>query len=322
MKEFVITKNDSGQRADKFISKAVPNLPQSLLYKFIRTKRIKLNGKRCDISTKLQVGDVFEMYINDEFFENDTKAEYEFLNARQELNIVYEDENILLVYKKSGLVVHEDDTGEKDTLINRILRYLYEKGDYNPDDELSFIPALCNRLDRNTEGIVIAAKNAESLRVLNEKIKNREIEKKYLCVCVGKLPKSEDTLKAFLFKDSKKNTVYVTEKSVVGSKSIVTHYKVLKENNNLSLVEIELMTGRTHQIRAQFAHIGNPLLGDGKYGINKINREYGVKSQILCAYKLKFDFKTDAMPLNYLNGKGFEYMDDKFERRIEEMFKE
>lgn len=321
MKEFVISKNDSGQRADKFIIKAVPKLPQSLLYKFIRTKRIKLNGKRCDISAKLNVGDRIEMYINDEFFE-DEKPLYEFMNARQNINVVYEDENILLVYKNTGVVVHEDDTGEKDTLINRVLRYLYEKGEYNPESEQSFAPALCNRLDRNTEGIVIAAKNAEALRILNEKIKNREIQKKYLCVCVGKLPKKEETLKAYLFKDSKKNTVYVTDKSEIGSKTIVTQVKVLRENEKLSLVEAILMTGRTHQIRAQLSHIGNPLLGDGKYGINKINREYNVKSQILCAYKLKFDFKSESGVLDYLNGREFKYIGESFSKTLERLFPE
>lgn len=315
MKEFTINCNDSGQRVDKFLQKAVPRMPQSLMYKYIRMKRIKLNGKRCEISTRLNEGDVMQLYINDEFF--DTAAETEFLTAPPVLNIVYEDENILLVDKKNGLVVHEDDEKTSDTLINRILHYLYDKGEYKPEEENSFVPALCNRLDRNTGGIVIAAKNAESLRILNQKIKDRELEKRYLCITVGIPPKKHDTMTAYLEKNADGNTVKVTDKKTPSNKTIITTYDVLKTVGRLALVEVKLETGRTHQIRAHFAHIGCPLLGDGKYGINQVNREYKVKTQALYSYKLKFTFAGDDNGcLDYLNGREFTVKDVWFENKF------
>lgn len=314
MKEFTINANDAEQRLDKFVAKAVPKLPQSMMYKAIRNKRIKINGKRGEISARLKQGDIVQMYINDEFF--GVSAENDFLSAPSVLNIVYEDENILLVDKKNGLVVHEDNENTSDTLINRIKHYLYDKGEYDPDSENSFAPALCNRLDRNTGGIVIAAKNAESLRVLNQKIKDRELEKLYLCITVGTPPKKRDKLTAYLEKNPADNTVKVTDRKTPSNKTIVTEYTVLKTDGKLSLVEIKLDTGRTHQIRAHMAYIGCPLLGDGKYGINRINKEYKVKTQALYSYKLKFAFTTEAGCLEYLNGREFAVKDvwfaDKF----------
>ncbi|MGN0675453.1 MAG: RluA family pseudouridine synthase [Oscillospiraceae bacterium] len=314
MKEFTINANDSGQRLDKFMQKAVPRLPQSMMYKAIRNKRIKINGKRAEISSRLQVGDMIQMYINDEFFDID--SETEFLSVPTVLNIVYEDENIMLIDKKNGIVVHEDNENSVDTLINRIKHYLYKKGEYVPESENSFAPSLCNRLDRNTGGIIIAAKNAESLRILNQKIKDRELEKYYLCVTVGVLPKKSDTITAYLEKNSDENTVKVTDRKTDTNKTIVTTYKVLKTNGKLSLLEIKLDTGRTHQIRAHMAHIGCPLLGDGKYGINRVNKEYKIKTQALYSYKLKFDFKTDAGCLDYLNGKEFSVNDVWFDGKF------
>ena len=309
MKSFSISKNDSGQRLDKFISKAVPNLPQSLMYKYIRMKRIKVNGKRGEISQKLIQGDVVDMYINDEFFAP-AQDKYDFLSASKKLDIVYEDENILLLDKKVGLLSHPDETEYNDTLITRIKRYLYEKGEYNPKDENSFTPSLVNRIDRNTGGIVIAAKNSESLRILNQKLKDREMEKYYLCVIHGTLTRKSGILEGWLIKDEKKNKVAVYAQKRNGAKEIRTKYSVIAESKNLSLVEVELLTGRTHQIRAHFASIGHPLLGDGKYGTNELNKAHGgYKKQFLYSYRLKFTFSTDAGCLDYLNGKSFEVSD-------------
>ena len=308
MKSFTISKNDSGQRLDKFISKAVPALPKSLMYKYIRTKRIKINSKRGDISTKLLEGDIVDMYINDEFFAP-ADEHYDFLSASKKLDIVYEDENILLLDKKVGILSHPDETEYNDTLITRVKRYLYEKGDYDPKGEHSFAPALVNRIDRNTGGIVIAAKNAESLRILNQKLKDRELEKYYLCVVHGSLKKKSETLTGWLIKDEKKNKVRVFEKQMPDSKEIRTKYSVLSERDGLSLVEVELLTGRTHQIRAHFSSIGHPLLGDGKYGTNALNKALGYKKQFLYSYRLNFAFTTDAGILNYLNGKSFSVQD-------------
>ena len=318
MREFSINKNDAGQRMDKFLTKAVPALPKNLMYKYIRLKRIKLNGKRCEISTKLSEGDSVQLYINDEFFPEKRDEAHRFLNSPKDIEIVYEDENIILCDKPCGLVVHEDESGEADTLIDRVLHYLYDKGEYDPDTENSFTPALCNRIDRNTSGIVICAKNAESLRVLNQKVKDRELEKLYLCVTVGIPNKKSAELKAFHRRDEKTKVVRVEDKSFPGSKTMITRYKVLAENkqSDLALLEVDLVTGRTHQIRAHLSHIGYPLLGDGKYGSNKINRALGVKTQALCSYKLTFRFTTESGCLEYLDGKSFEvkkvWFKDKF----------
>lgn len=306
MKSFTIAKNDADKRLDKFIAKAAPMLPKNLMYKYIRLKRIKVNGKKSDISVKLAVGDVVEMYINDEFFEA-TEDKYDFLKAPRSLDIIYEDENILLLNKKAGVLSHPDEGEYVDTLITRVQRYLYEKGEYDPKAEASFTPSLANRIDRNTGGIVIAAKNAEALRILNQKIKDRELEKRYLCVVVGSPKDSHATLTAYMIKDEKKNKVRIYNKPFDGGKTMITEYTVLEKRNGLSLVDVILHTGRTHQIRAHFAHIGCPLLGDGKYGTNEINKKFGgYKKQLLYSYKLTFSFKTDAGILSYLDGKTFE----------------
>lgn len=305
MKSFIINKNDAGQRLDKFIAKSVPLLPQTLLYKYVRIKRIKVNGKRGENSTRLNVGDVVDMYINDEFFEK-SPEKYDFLKASKNIDIVYEDDNIILCDKKAGLLCHPDDHEYVDTLINRIKRYLYEKSEYNPAEESSFTPALVNRIDRNTGGIVITAKNAESLRILNQKMKDRELHKYYLCIVHGVLEQKSDTLSGYLVKDESKNKVSVSNKKTENSKEIRTKYNVLDTDGNLSLVEVELLTGRTHQIRAHFASIGHPLLGDGKYGTNAQNKKYGYKKQFLYSYKLVFDFTTEAGILEYLNHREFE----------------
>lgn len=312
MKEFEIMENDAGQRLDKFLQKAVKTLPQSLLYKYVRIKRIKVNGKRTESAYKLVKGDRVQLYINDEFFETD--AENAFLRAPAIVDAIYEDKNILLVNKKPGLVVHEDESGSADTLIARIQHYLYDKGEYDPEHENSFVPALCNRIDRNTSGIVIAAKNAESLRILNEKIKTREIKKLYLCIVHGVLEKKAGTLEGFLEKDSSEKKVYIHDKRQPGDLEVKTKYRVIGENSGLSLIEAELVTGRTHQIRAHFASIGHPLLGDGKYGSNTLNDRYNFTHQALCSYKTIFDFRTDAEILNYLKGKEFEVPNVAFAR--------
>lgn len=303
MKEFQIKKNDAGQRLDKFLTKAVKGLPTSLMYKFIRTKKIKVNRARTEQKYVLQEGDVVQLFIKDEFFDSPERDDSALAYIKPKLTVVYEDENIILVNKRPGVLVHEDDEGKDNTLIMHIKAYLYQKGEYDPDSEQSFAPALCNRIDRNTGGIVIGAKNAEALRVMNEKIKNDEISKFYYCAVHGKMPKKADTLTGFLLKDSDKNQVRIFDKQVKGSKNIITKYKVVAEKNGMSLLEIELVTGRTHQIRAHLSYIGHPLVGDGKYGVNKDDRAKGYKYQALYAYRLRFDFDDDSGALGYLRGK-------------------
>ena len=304
MKEFTIGANDAGQRLDRFLAKAVPLLPASLAQKYIRLKRIKCNGGRAQRDLRLQAGDVLQLYINDEFFDKPREDNAFLTVAVPKLNILYEDDHILLVDKRPGLAVHPHDGAEYGkTLIDHIQAYLYQKREWRPREENSFTPALCNRIDRNTGGIVIAAKTAEALRVMNQKIKDRELDKRYLAIVEGVPQPKTGSLKGYLFKDAKKNRVFVTDTPQTGSKSCQTNYRVLQSRNGLSLVECELITGRTHQIRAQFAHAGHPLLGDGKYG--KLDKRYDRTYQALYSYKLTFTFSTPAGELKYLNGRSF-----------------
>lgn len=306
MREMTIGKNDAGQRLDRFVSKSLPLLPPALLQKYIRIKRIKVNGARAQRDQRLQVGDVLQLYINDEFFDKPCEENMFLTLFKPSLDIVYEDENIMLLNKRPGLVVHADETEKVNTLINHIQAYLYQKREWNPRWENAFTPALCNRIDRNTGGLVIAAKNAETLRIINQKIRDREIDKRYLCITLGVPKPPKGKIECFLLKDEKKKQVAVYHRPVSGAKTALTLYRTLETRGELSLLEVELQTGRTHQIRASFADLGCPLLGDGKYGNGEKNRKYGETRQALYSYKLTFDFSTDAGILDYLKGKTFE----------------
>ena len=306
MREITIGKNDAGQRLDRFLGKTLPLLPPALLQKYIRIKRIKVNGQRAQRDTRLSQGDVLQLYINDEFFDQPREDNAFLMLFRPNLDIVYEDENLMLLNKRPGLVVHADETEKVNTLINHIQAYLYQKREWTPRWENAFTPALCNRIDRNTGGIVIAAKNAETLRIINEKIRDREIDKRYLCLTVGAPRPPQGRVENFLVKDEKKKQVFVHHKPVPGAKTAVTEYKTLRRQGGLSLVEVHLLTGRTHQIRATMADLGCPLLGDGKYGRGEVNRRYGETRQALYSYRLTFDFPTEAGLLNYLRGRSFQ----------------
>ena len=305
MKELSVGQNDAGQRLDRFVGKAVPLLPDSLLQKYIRLKRIKRNGKGAKRDDRLAVGDVLQLYINDEFFEKPREENSYLKVGTPRLNIVYEDENILLLDKKPGVLCHSAGVWDYNTLIANVQAYMAQKGEWRPKEENAFAPALCNRIDRNTGGIVIAAKNAEALRILNDKIRDREIEKYYLCAVQGRPRPPAGRLENYLFKDAKKNQVYVKARPEPGAKTAVTEYRLLTSKGKLSLVECRLLTGRTHQIRAQMAYAGWPLLGDGKYGSERFNKDFGEKGQALYSYRLAFAFPTDAGILNYLRGREF-----------------
>ena len=312
MREFTINSNDAGQRLDKFVLKTVKGMPISLMYKAIRTKKIKVNRKRAEQKQILQLGDTVQMFLNEDLF-SEKITDTELYTIKTNLDIVYEDESILVCNKPAGILVHSGDgdgktsgdgnVNDRNTLIYIIQAYLAQKGEYDPKNENSFAPALCNRIDRNTGGMVISAKNAPALRAINERIRDNKISKYYLCAVHGALPKKQDTLCDFLIKDSKNNTVKVLKNKAQGAKEIITKYKLIEYNaqKDISLVEIELVTGRTHQIRAHMASIGNPLLGDGKYGNISQDKRLGYKHQALYSYKLKFHEKVDEIA--HLNGK-------------------
>ena len=303
MRILTVHQNDAGQRLDKFLSKAVKGLPQSLMYKYIRTKKIKRNRARTSPADMLCEGDEIQLFIRDEFFASPEEDNAALTRIRPKVDVVYEDENILLCHKRPGVLVHEDDAAQDNTLIMHIKAYLAQKGEYCPDEEQSFAPALCNRIDRNTGGIVIAAKNAAALREMNQKIRDDEVGKFYICLVHGVMPRKSDTLRAYLRKDSLHNQVQVTDAPLHGSKEIVTKYRVLGQRQGRSLLEVELVTGRTHQIRAHLAYIGHPLVGDGKYGVNRDDRAKGYKYQALYAVRLVFNFRDNTGTLGYLRGR-------------------
>ena len=305
MRILTVNKNDAGQRLDKFLTKAVKGLPTSMMYKLIRTKKIKVNRKRTEQKYILCEGDEIQLFIKEEFFDSPEKDTGALERIVPKLNILYEDENIMLLNKRPGVLVHEDSEAGENTLIMHVKAYLCQKGEYDPHAEQSFAPALCNRIDRNTGGIVIAAKNSEALRVMNEKIKNDELTKTYLCLVHGVPKKRSAELRGYLRKDSKNNTVEVRDNEFPGSKLIITRYKVLEDYSDSALVEVDLITGRTHQIRAHMAHIGHALIGDGKYGVNRDERAKGYKYQALYAYKLYFKNTDGESVLSYLEDRTF-----------------
>ena len=316
MREFIITENDADQRLDKFVYKVTTNFSGALLYKHLRKKSIKVNGKKQEISYRLQVGDTVSMYINDEFFADGSIPPFLKLKSPPRPSIVYEDENLMIVDKQPGLLVHEDENEKTHTLINYVLHYLYTTGQYDPSQESSFVPALCNRIDKNTGGLVLIAKNAAAGRQLYEIIKSRQIRKYYLALVHGVMENKSDVLTAYHLKEADNNFVRISDSKRDGYKLIKTGYRVLKERDGISLLEVELFTGRTHQIRAHLAHIGHPLVGDRKYGTTEQNRNVTFEFQALYAYKLQFAIENEDHPLYYLNKKTYAAPDVYFKTYI------
>ena len=291
MEVFKINENDAGQRLDSFLRKIMPCASAGLIYKYIRTNKIKLNSRKPKPDARLCEGDEIKYFGDSSLLQM-----RDFKPCSYSLDIVYEDENIIIINKPAGLICQSSANHSGDTLIDYIKSYLYEKGEYAPDKEHSFSPALCNRIDFNTAGLCVAAKNAESLRIVNAKLKSREIRRFYVCVTDGIPPQKEGVIKTQVEKNGSTNVSKVVSE---GGKEAETHYRVLKENGKNALVELEIISGRSHQIRLHMAHIGCPVSGDPKYG-------KGGKGQRLVSHKTVFAFKTDAGRLNYLKDREVE----------------
>lgn len=297
MKAFTVQKEDDGRRLDKWIKSHVPALNNALVQKFLRLKRIKRNGKPAHADDRLMAGDELNFYIEDEFFAPVQKKDKLLDKFRYSVNIVYEDENILLLDKKPGLLCHPDENEKVNTLLTHARAYLYQKGEMKDG---GFQPVLVNRIDRFTGGIVICAKTEEAMHILSDKIRTYEIEKAYLCLAEGRIQPPGGTLKGYIVKTPGKSRVRVSKTQVPSGQYAETIYKTLSFDKGRSLVECVLVTGRTHQIRAQLSDIGHPLWGDTAYGAKPDGERH---YQALYSYKITFRFATDAGALSYLNNK-------------------
>ena len=306
MKQFTATANDEGVRLSRFVQSVTTGLPTSLLYKSFRNKRIKVNGKRAAPEDRLAAGDLIELYINDEFFPPEKAAAPQKPKkappAQPKVTVVYEDENIAVQYTPAHLLCHSDRTGDAN-LVDAFAQYLTQKGEYDPHGENRFAPSCCNRLDRGTEGLVIAAKNYAALRDMNEIIRTDRLKKEYYTITVG-VPKS-GRFTAWWEHDEKANkvSIHAHPDQAGRRKEIITDVDVLETAGPYALCKIGLITGRTHQIRAHLAYLGRPVLGDIKYGNRKMNQRAGAKTQALCAVRISFLEIPPENTLHYLTGK-------------------
>ncbi len=279
MKEIIVNKKYHEKKLNKVILEELSNINYPTFCKLLRKKDIKINGKRINKDILVYENDKIDIYLPKEL--KDVKIE---------LDTAYEDENILVINKPVNIEV--TGTNSLTEIINK--QYI----------NCEFKPQPCHRIDRNTTGLVMFAKNKEALEILLKKFKEHEIEKHYLALVYGIPNKKEERLEAYLFKDQKKSQVYISDNFKKGYQKIITKYTVLeKRKDNTALLDVEIETGRTHQIRAHLSHIGYPIIGDGKYGKNEINKQFGKKYQMLCSYKLKFDFQSESGILSYLTGK-------------------
>lgn len=308
MREITVDKNESEQRLDRFLKKYLGEATQGFIYKMIRKKNIKVNNSKVKPETTIFEGDIIQLYLSDETIEKFITKERE-IKSDLIPNIIYEDKNIILINKPAGILSHGAKGDFEENIVDSMISYLIQKGEYAPRVEKTFTPSICNRLDRNTSGIIIGAKNYQALKDMNKAIKNGKVRKFYKTIVKGTI-KEEFTNTAHLLKDEDKNKVEIRSKNFEGSKEITTVVKPIKSRNGYSLLEIELITGRTHQIRGHLASLGYPVIGDRKYGDKKINKrfkdEYSLDNQWLHGYRVELNGLENEM--EYLNGKEFTSM--------------
>ena len=312
MREFMVASGDDGRRLEKWLLKAAPALSYAQACRFLRLKKVRVNGKVTKEGATLHAGDVVNAYLDDACFLARPRENKLLAGFRPRIDVLYEDENILLIDKRPGLRVHGDEEEKVDTLITHLQAYLYQKGEY---DGTGFAPALCNRIDRFTGGIVIAAKNEAALKEMDARIRSRQVEKFYLCAVAGRMVPPQGELKNYLLKEGKR--MRVLNREAPGAQAARTRYRTLATDGDLSLLECQLLTGRTHQIRAQFAAAGHPLIGDTQYGDPKINQAHASHFQQLYSYRIVFRFTGTTGPLEYLNGQSFQVK--KLHRGFEEI---
>ena len=313
MKSISVDKSWDGRRLTRFLQKTMPSATMGQIRKFLRLGRIKVDGKKGTEETLLTEGTVVDLYVEDEFFAEVEREDPFYSKIRPRLTILYEDAHIMLLDKRAGLICHPDEGEKVNTLLTHAQAYLYQKGEWTPGS--GFAPALCNRIDRFTAGVVILAKTPEALHAMDQKIRTHEVQKYYLCIVHGRMKHPDGTLRHYLIKKPEQKKVTVLKRNEPGSKEAVTYFQAIDERGGLTLCECLLGTGRTHQIRAQFAAIGHPLLGDNQYGSAKQNEKYGrVNGQALCAYRLIFDFEGDSGCLEGINGRTFQVRDVPFVR--------
>jgi len=321
LKEILIDRNEDNQRLDRFLKKYLAKASTGFIYKMLRKKRIKLNGNRANPEDIIKEGDKLQLFLGEETLEN-FKKDIKDIKSLTKLDIIYEDANLVLINKPIGTLSHATDGEYGNNVVDQLVSYLYEKGDYHPRIEKTFTPSICNRLDRNTSGIIIGAKNYITLQMVNDVIKKGYVKKYYKCIVKGRINSNKE-LKGYLVKDEEKNRVQISSREVEGGKDIRTKINTLKASSEYTLLEIDLITGRTHQIRAHLSSIGHPVIGDLKYGDSKTNRyfkdNYGLSNQFLHAYKVIFNGLSE--PLDYLNGKAFvANMDKELDNIIRDLF--